>query len=87
MLLNKAAQHPLSLGIAIAFLVGWTASSYLSHGQFDNGLGMENLIINGLSILLLFAANSARNETHDKLDALHQHIMDIKEEVTEGPAA
>ena len=77
-LLNKLAQHPLSLGFAVGFLVAWTSLSLLSGGKFDNGLGIENLIINGLSILLLFAANTAREDnhdiTHEKLDQMHEKI-------------
>jgi hypothetical protein len=86
-LLNRLASHPLSLGVAVGFLIGWTAYSILSNGKFDPGLGIENLIINGLSILLLFAANSkstahaeASEARHDaineRLDALHEHIED-----------
>lgn len=83
--LNKFAEHPLSLGLCVGFLIGWTTMAMLSHGSFDPGLGVENLIINGLSILLLFAANSKRNdhadasaERHDatqaQLDAIKAHL-------------
>ena len=79
-LLNKIAEHPVSLIACLAFLIGWTACSILSKGTFDSGLGIENLIINGLSILLLFAANSKRIEhneaIHDKLDQLHERITE-----------
>jgi hypothetical protein len=81
--LNKLAQHPFSLGIAVGFLVAWTTASLLSGGKFDSGLGIENLIINGLSILLLFAANTARENnhdvTHDRLDEINQNLLNIKE--------
>jgi len=83
--LNKFAEHPLSLGICVGFLIGWTTFSMLSKGTFDPGLGIENLIINGLSILLLFAANSKRNDhadasaerhetTQAQLDAIKAHL-------------
>lgn len=78
------SSHPLSLAITIGFLTGWTTCSYLSNGKFDPGLGMENLIINGLSILLLFAAN-ARHDEHiennkkiqDSLDNLHEKVDNL----------
>lgn len=79
--LNKMAEHPGSLALCVVFLIGWTAASLASNGKFDSGLGIENLIINGLSILLLFAANSKHTSyidasakhnqaLHEKLDAL-----------------
>lgn len=77
-LLIALSKHPLSLAFTVGFLTAWTASAILSHGVFDPGLGIENLIINGLSILLLFAANSQRVENHEalheRLDQLHEHI-------------
>ena len=79
--LNSAARNPVSLGISISFLIGWTLASLLSHGTFDPNFGIGNLIINGLSILLLFAANSQRSDnhdtTHEKLDEIHQHLKDL----------
>lgn len=84
-ILNKLSAHPLSLAATIGFLFGWTTTSLLSHGTFDNGLGIENLIINGLSILLLFSANS-HHEDHKEnaknirrsLDDLHDKVDDLK---------
>jgi hypothetical protein len=79
------AQHPLTLGLSVLFLFFWTLASLLSNGKFDNGLGIENLIINGLSILLLFAANSTRTDighaSRRKLDEIHEHVVSIKNTV------
>ena len=80
-LLNKLAQHPLTLGFAICFLMTWTAASFLSSGKFDGSFNILNIIINGLSILLLFAANTGRqdnhDETHEKLDEIHNHLKEL----------
>lgn len=82
--LNRLAEHPLSLGVAVGFLIGWTTLAMLSKGSFDPGLGIENLIINGLSILLLFAANSnhadhkeANAEIKSSLEQLHNKVDDL----------
>jgi hypothetical protein len=69
---------------ACFFLSGWLGGYFLSGGKFDPGLGVGNLIINGLGLLLMFAACSlaananqksddvkaAHDELHAKVDAL-----------------
>lgn len=79
--LNSLSAHPLSFAVASFFLGAWVSAYFLSKQTFDPGLGIGNLIINGLGLLLMFAscAISARAEKalHDRADRLHDHINEV----------
>lgn len=81
--LNEISSHPLSFILAAVFLSGWLFGYFSSGGRFDPGLGIGNLIINGLGLILMFAACSLSQRAgqhqalHDKLDSLHDKVDNL----------
>lgn len=74
--MNRVSAHPLTFVGTSAFLAGWLCEYFMSHGRFDPGLGVGNLIINGLGLLLVFSACSLSARNHDKISEIHERVYD-----------
>jgi hypothetical protein len=72
--LNAACAHPMSFACAIAFLGSWFAAGFSSHGRFDPGFGVGNLIVNGVGLVVMFAAASIASRTNANLAGVHERL-------------
>ena len=82
----NVSAHPLAAPIAMLFLGIWIGAFFASAGKFDPGLGIGNLIINGLGLVLMFCscaisalALAGHQDTQERLDRHEEHLQAIRE--------